>query len=270
MDFQQLTITEEELHPIRMELYHSSGPGYAIFPRFVSPEVADHIVSFWSSLDGSGTHQRFVGNKAFSVGCPNYVYGPDQYRNLAFYNFLWNEPQDEMTYSIAFVVRMLRNRVEGRMPFREIFPYTGHGGAYRVTITRGGGTIVRPHQDWVGENFDPRRLQATLFVTEKGRDYEGSGFRFRNNQGKDLEFGTDVPIVAGDLVLWRYNNLHSVRDVTAKPGDRGMVRMIFPPETISLKRAPMVRLAEAVNRGLRGAPGLRRQLRSVYRRVRRR
>jgi hypothetical protein len=248
-----------------MELYHSGGPGYAIFPRFISPEDADHIVSFWSSLDASVTHERFFGKKAFSVGCPNYAYGPDQHRNLAYYNFLWNEPQDEMTYTIAFVVRMLRNRVEGRMPFGEIFPYSGHGGGYRITISRGGGTIVPPHQDWIGENFDPRRLQATLFLTERGRDYEGHGFTFRNNQGKDLEFGTDVPIDAGDLVLWRYNNLHSVRDVTTKPGDRGMVRMIFPPETIHPKRAPMVKLTEVVNRGLRGAPGLRRRLGSLYR-----
>ena len=269
MDFRQLTITEEELHPIRMELYHSGGPGYAIFPGFVSSDVADYLVSFWSSPEVSRSYERFIGRKSFSVGCPNYVYGPDQYRNQAFYNFLWNEPPDEMTYSITFVVRMLRNRVEGRMPFAEIFPYAGHGGTYRVSITRGGGTVVQPHQDWVGEHFDPRRLQATLFLTEKGKDYDGPGFAFRNNQGKDLEFGTDVPIGAGDLVLWRYNNLHSVRDVTTKPGDRGMVRVIFSPETIYRRRGPMVRLAGAASRILARAPGLRRRLGSAYRRLRR-
>ena len=61
----------------------------------------------------------------------------------------------------------------------------------------------------------------------------------------------------------------SVRDVTTKPGDRGMVRVIFSPETIHRSRGPLVTLAGAANRILARAPGLRRRLESAYRRLRR-
>ena len=142
------------------------------------------------------------------------------------------------------------------------------GGAFRVVLTRNGRDIVRPHQDWVGKNFDPRRLQASLFLSEKGPDYRGRGFVFQSNQGQDVSFGTDVEIQRGDLAFWRYNNVHRVDDVETDPGQLGMLRLIFPPEAIQPRLSRRESLRGAVLGAVARNSFLMERVRPVYRRLR--
>jgi hypothetical protein len=81
--------------------------------------------------------------------------------------------------------------------------------------------------------YDPSRLQATLFLSEKGRDYASGGFRFETNQGKTIGFGDEIAVAPGDLVIWRYNNLHSVENVASASGQFGFMRIIYPPEDVA-------------------------------------
>ena len=71
-------------------------------------------------------------------------------------------------------------------------------------------------------------LQATLLLSDKGRDYHGTGFHMTTNRGDWVTFGDDVPATAGDLVIWRYANLHEVADITTEPGQFGFMRIIYP------------------------------------------
>lgn len=229
--YQEMVIDESRLQPVREALYHSNGPGYYIFRRFLSPEFTRHIVAFWSTLAPHHTHKPFRGKKGFTRTCPNF-FSSDQNGNATFYNFFWNEPADEATYAVAHQIQILRNRVEARAPFHEILPFNGRCASFWVTISKNGDKIVPPHRDWVDENFDPRRLQATLFLSKKGVDYTGRGFVFQTNQGKQVMFGDDVMVEPGDLALWRYNNEHSVMEVSSGPGQCGFIRILFPPEPI--------------------------------------
>jgi hypothetical protein len=152
--------------------------------------------------------------------------------NRSYFNFFWNNPSDELTYAVAHQAQLLRNRVEARAQFREFFPLKNRSATFRVTISRNGTNIVPPHRDWLGKHYDPRRTQMTLFLTNKGADYAGSGFVLETNQGPKVAFGSDVAIESGDLVIWRYNNEHSVDSVSTLPAQRGFVRITFPPEYI--------------------------------------
>jgi hypothetical protein len=108
-----------------------------------------------------------------------------------------------------------------------------------VVLTRNAATWIAPHRDYADferrfekNRFDRSRLQATLFLSEKGVDYSGIGFVFEQNDGQKVVFGTDVPIVPGDLVIWRYNNLHEVAEVTTASDQFGFMRILYPPEDL--------------------------------------
>jgi len=234
--FEYLAIPDEDLARLRKELYHSSGAGYVIFPRFLDQDTVRHIQSIWPNIDPARTHKVFWSKLDMSAACSDF-YTADIHGNRNFYNFVFNTPVDEVTWTASIFVHMLRNRLSGRPPFAETFPVSGRALSYRVVITRVSKSWVKPHRDYMQEpgsldrnKYDLSRLQATLFLSEKGHDYTGTGLRFERNDGRSVVFGTDVPVKAGDLVIWRYNNLHSIEEVDAADGQLGFMRIIYPPE----------------------------------------
>jgi hypothetical protein len=237
--YTQLSLADTELDPIRSALYEPSGPGYFIFKSFISPAQTDAMVRFWSAATQSG-FAPFVSKFGIFDGCPNYRLDRGN-GQLSYFNFFWNKPADELTYSIALSMQMLRNRIEGKPLFREIYPLQQRSASFRIVISARGRNIVSPHRDWLGNNFDPLRTQMTLFLTEKGVDYDGNAFLFETNQGQKISFGTDVKVQPGDLIVWRYNNEHSIDVVESSPDQHGFMRMIFPPEYV-YRRLPLARL----------------------------
>lgn len=224
-----------EINAIRKELYRSDGPGYYVFKDYLTKEFVDHLLQFWTrEIIPENTHtkiEQFKKEETFYQGCPNYYY-PNNYGH-AFYNYFWNKPVDEVSYAVSMQIQFLRNFVESKNFYTDIFPLTGRSYAYRVVITKGGSDIVGAHTDWLEKNFDPSRLQATLILTKKGVDYEGTGMTLASNDKQtEWVFDGNLEVNPGDLVLWRYNNVHSVKDVSSKDDQLGFIRMIFPPERI--------------------------------------
>jgi len=221
-----------------MKIYHSTGDGYFIFRNFLTPEAVTHIREMWTSVDPKFAHQGFRSKEQFRVGCQNFSYEyPDGSR--VFYNFLWNPPLDEVTQEASISVHMLRNRISGRNAFAEMLPGGAKAVSYRLIISRNPTFEITAHRDYAEyerrmekNQFDPSRLQATLFLSEKGVDYNGIGFRLECNDGSFVVFGTDVSVAPGDLVIWKYNNLHSVAQVQSNSDQLGFMRIIYPPEDI--------------------------------------
>jgi hypothetical protein len=234
--FRSMAIPEEHLARLRHDLYHSTGPGYVIFPGFLDDRAVRHVQAIWPTIDPARTHKVFWSKQDMSAACSDF-YTADDRGNRNFYNFTFNTPVDEVTWSASIFVHMLRNRLSGRSPFAELFPVSGRALSYRVVNTRNSTTWVKPHRDYMKNpgsldrnEYDLSRLQATLFLSEKGRDYSGTGFSLERNDGRIVIFGTDVPVKAGDLVIWRYNNLHAIENVSAAEGQLGFLRIIYPPE----------------------------------------
>jgi hypothetical protein len=221
------------LSKIRNALYETSGLGFHVFSGFLSQEHAAHIVEFWcNTVRAKHSHALMLSKKAFVKSCPNFVKSHTDTSDRSYFNFFWNPPPDPLTHSVAWQVQLLRNVIEERQIYSEIFPTEGRSVSYRVVITTRGEEIVPEHADWLENPGDSGRLQATLFLTEPGKDYSGEGFVFTTHQGRKLVFGVDHPIRAGDLVVWRFNNLHAIRNVRTSAGQRGFVRLILPSEKI--------------------------------------
>jgi hypothetical protein len=269
LTFEQLAIPESALTSVREALYDPSEPGYFVFPNFLSPNILSDLVDFWTNNDPERSHERHPGKWAVEKGCSNFFSRNEENGNIAFHNFFWNTPTHPMTYAIALQIQLLRNRVEQQNACREIFPITGRSANFRVVRTLNGEMVVPPHRDWTEEGAcDPKRIQATLFLSNHGSDYSGKGFILETNQGKKVVVGRDVEVRAGDLILWRYNNEHSVEDVSSEPEDLGFLRMIFPPELIPDKGVRDVEsVAERLKRLARKNALLSNLLLPVYRRL---
>lgn len=256
--FTGLFPSETALHPTRMALYHSGGPGYVVFRQFITAEQVAYMQRFWTSVDPAATHALFPGKTHIYLGCPDY-YLLESDGSRTFHNFFWNAPLDEFTHTLSIAINMLRNRISGRAPFAELLPYAGKAVNYRVIVSKNAKTWIAPHRDYAAfdrrfekNRYDPSRLQVTLFLSSKGQDYGGVGFKFERNDGTLVVFGTDVQVDAGDLVIWRYNNLHSVEEITTEPSRLGFMRMIFPPEDVVARPAAA---AAAAGVGLKGRVG---------------
>lgn len=237
LSIEHFNISESMLHEMRTELYHSKGPGYYIIKNFVNSHNASYMKDIWVNLDPKLAHTLHPGKDKIYLGCPNY-YTCDQLNNRAFHNFLWTQPFDELTYNIAIYVQIIRNLIEGRNFSDYLFTYFGQSVSYRVAITKHGDMIVPPHRDYYEEKnkfskfHDATRLQGTIFLSKNGVDYEGEGFKLERNSGEQVIFGMDVAVEPGDLVLWRYQNKHSVSNIRSKKEQAGFVRVLFPPEFI--------------------------------------
>jgi hypothetical protein len=230
--FERLHLREADLHSVRTNLYHSSGDGFHVFRGFISPEIVEHIRWVWTTVDPAPVTLPFPGSHGFYVGCPNYHARYDD-GSFIFYNFFFRPPLDEVTHEVSACVHLLRNRLSGRNALGELAG--PRAVSYRVTHNLNRAAWAPAHNDfmnydrrWVKGEYDPSRLQATLFLSEKGVDYSGTGFRMVTNRGRSVRFGDEVPIDPGDLVIWRYGNLHAVEDISTEPGQFGFLRVLYP------------------------------------------
>lgn len=239
-----LSVPEEALHAARMELYHSSGPGYVVFRDFLRPDQVAHIRQLWSSLDPAMTHVLFPGKQLIYNGCPNY-YLVETDGSRTFYNCLWNLPTDEVTHVASLQAHMLRNRLSGRLFCADTTPFIGNALVYRVILSKDYHLWAAPHRDYMNyeqrfekNRYDFSRLQATLNLSQKGVDYDGVGFKFRRNDGREIVFGDDVEVAPGDLIVWRFTNEHSVTDIATGEGRFGFMRILHPAEQLRPPLAP--------------------------------
>ncbi|MCH8317435.1 MAG: hypothetical protein IIA88_02900, partial [Bacteroidetes bacterium] len=132
-------IDESKLKPIRQALYHSQGPGYYVFPQYITKEFTKHIVEFWTKeiIDKhKKTHKPFKSKNHFLYNCPNFVgFSGPELENVTYYNFFWNAPPEQVTYGVSFQIQILRNLIEANPIFNEIFPLDGISATFRVVNT---------------------------------------------------------------------------------------------------------------------------------------
>jgi len=235
--YSDLCVDAELLKEIRYSIYHSKGNGYYICKNFIPRDYVVHMQKLWTNLEPYRYYKKYLGKDQFVAGCKNLA-SVDQEKNTTFHNFFWNPPIDELTHSVSMAIHMLRNSIEGNIPYRELLPFASRATNYRVVITKNHSAPVPPHKDLPPAMLKDHAglLMCTLFLSKKGLDYKGEGFAFVTNQGKRLVFDEDECIEPGDLLIWSHQNEHSVMNIHSEPSQIGFVRMLFPREIIRKKK----------------------------------
>ncbi|WDD99270.1 hypothetical protein [Thalassomonas actiniarum] len=150
---------------------------------------------------------------------------------------IWNLAPDDELHDIAIEANKIRNIVEGRPRYFATRNCDELVLQYRLSRTVSPVFAVKKHADFFekfrpdttgNHAFDPKRCQLPLFLSDYEKDYHQGGFHFINNAGQELLFGQDVEVTASDLVIWKYSNIHCVREVKALNENTGFYRIIFP------------------------------------------
>lgn len=221
---------------IRHDIYHSSGPGYFVLKNFITENTVNKLRSFWLNTAIDQSFYDFIPNRSVKVGSPNYFYKKPSKLDRTYCCFLWNEPLCQQTHELALEIQQIRNIVEGLPNYHGLFGIEGHNLQYRVCNHVSPEQIVYPHGDFIEQErkdaggsheFDPSRIQATLFLSEHETDYDGGGFVLDNNQGEETNLAA-LGIMRGDLVLWRYGNIHQVKNIQISGQQTGFMRIIYP------------------------------------------
>lgn len=237
INFQANSLSKEDLHKLRMQLYHSTGDGFCIFRSFIPGRIASHISNFWTvHVDPKITHSVYLREDInLNLG---HRYLQDNSGNISFFNPLWAKSLDIVSNEIALSIIALRARIEGKALSRDIYPLVGSRCVIpRIVVTRNGENVVPEHSDYGLdepniEDIDLSRLQATLVLSEHCKDYSGDGLYFYKNSGEKVFLAQKNSLKAGDLLVWRYVNKHGVSNVSSDSQQLGFVRMLFPYELI--------------------------------------
>jgi hypothetical protein len=237
INYQTKFFKEDDFQRALNDLYNTSGPGYFVFPQFLSEENVNRIINFYTQeITINKWFKCLLSQRHIYKNCPNYYFAQNTADNYCFTHFFWNEPPNEILYAASYKVQTIRNIIESRTPFNEFFPLKSMGmsqrsGSFRFCNTRNGSPVPM-HQDYIGKKLDSKRIQATLFLTQKDVDYSGQGMIFTKNNGTEIILAEEIKLIPGDLVFWRYNNFHGVRNVQSDSQQKGFIRIIYPPELI--------------------------------------
>ena len=239
--FKNDQINKNDLWEIRKEIYHSNNQGFYIFRNYIKEEFVQSIIEYWCyNSPHKKSHKKFKDKSTdFYINCPSYFL--ENGENKVFYNPFWSNNYDPLTNELSLAICTLRAQIEGKQLANEIMPRINKRCVIpRLIITKNGENIIKPHSDYgINEkdpnNIDIGRLQCTLFLSKNKYDYTGSGFVFTNNAGRKINIAKDYKINPGDLVIWKYNNIHEIKDIKTTSQKIGFVRMIFPLEIIKEK-----------------------------------
>jgi hypothetical protein len=224
-----------ELQLIRNEIYSSSG--YFVVKNFISQQLVFDTTERWLTGDLEYYFDSFHKNVDVNFKTPNYLIKGASEGDRSFCMNIWNPAPDTELNDIVIEANKIRNVIEGRPLFFATRLYDDLVLQYRLSQTVSSGFSVKKHTDLFEEfrpdpagshKFDPKRCQMTLFLSDYGKDYCDGGFYFNTNNNKEILFGRDEEVGAGDLVIWKYSNTHRVENVRTINESKGFSRIIFP------------------------------------------
>ena len=243
-----------DISAVRQDVY--LGSGFHIIRQFLPVEHVERLARYWSSNSNRNV-RRYVKKKMLYDRCPNVSHlTPTIDRH---FNYFWNAPAHQFTYLNAWQLQGLRNDIEGNpvnrdfmahFPRNRVDPDYCSVSSFRIVTTRDGGA-VKPHIDWP---LDHSRIQFELMLSSYGQDYSGGLLlddRFRG--GCPVNICEQQKLQAGDLLIFRYAQRHSVQAIRSGPSGRGFSRLMMPLESIPVTNKPSEQLTAAIKNVARRA-----------------
>lgn len=213
-----------------------NGENYTILKNFVSADAVRHLRNFWTRSDLGYHFADKIANKDVSKSSPPYAYLGQTESDISYCLGVWNTPLDDLTHEIMYQVAFARNLIIGNPLYDGLGFNCRWMQQYRVCRTVSVGEAVKKHADFMEEfrsdptgshKFSPSRLQATLFLSDCQNDFKSGGF-YLDIGGREL-FADEIGVRSGDLLIWRYNLKHGVKDVEVDHHKNfGFLRIIYP------------------------------------------
>jgi hypothetical protein len=221
--------------PFNQDKIYESKFGYVLIRNFINQDLIDEVLNKCTSITYQKSVRSFYGKGGFYRGCPNYISHKGNADSTVFHNLPWNVPVSEELHHQITEAHMYRNKLMNMPSTFELLGNDKRVLNYRLAITRGGDTIVKPHRDFINP-YEPHRLQCTIFLSKYGIDYSGEGFIFFTNAGERIVPAKELDIEPGDLMFWKYTNMHEVANVKSTTHSHiGFARILMSTEIVKAK-----------------------------------
>ena len=230
-------LTKNEIIRLRKKLYYERSGGFTIFKNFISQSSVKFLRSFWLDQSIDYLFSDFIKNQDVFRGCPNYLIKRPKESDRSYCCFLWNTAPDTFTQELAYKIQILRNQIEGFPIYFGLVKNTSTALQYRVSNHTTNEIVVFPHADFVemdrkdpgaDHKLDASRLQSTLILSTSDKHYGGDGLILSDNSNEKISVGKKKIAKAGDLIIWRYTNEHSVENISCSNDQSGFMRIIYP------------------------------------------
>lgn len=209
--------------------------GYILIKKFANPKTIKSIRINWINNDFNNQFRSFIKNADVNNTTDHYMYNRPTDEDAVYCINFFKEPVCEILHTYALQIQLLRNQLEDIPLYEGIGAFSKKKLQYRVCKTVSKKVAVKPHRDFFLEyrkdptskhEYDPNRLQATLFLSEYGKDFDTGGLFF-HDKSKKLNITKKLRVEIGDLLIWKYNLKHSVSNIN-KLSNAGFLRIIYP------------------------------------------
>jgi len=229
IDLSKLKFRSKKYKTMAKQLYGNDG--FVIIKRFMKPKDVQYLVDKYSNKNYMEQIKRINKTKQTD---------PNNYHNFLMTYFYKNKKSNYDKTIFKYIKRAynLRNKV---MLQQESDLYMlqycqkynldpnnlkklrnhqfGHSFARIAWYRNGEGQI--PHFD------NPSEIQAIIFLTQKGKDYDSGGLVIHNDDGTKVD--VDSIMGKGDLVLLNsYKKYHEVKPVKCKKNQIGRMHLFIP------------------------------------------
>ena len=209
--------------------------GFYNFKNFITDLEARSLSEFWSNNDlvDFEFHDPICNRDVTTSSKPYLLFGDEGRSHRSYCINILAKPVDEFTHEIAFRAAILRNQLMRLPLYSTLTPECNWITQYRIVISNQKGTVVGKHRDFMEEfrkdplgphDYDPSKLQMTLFLTEASENNLNSGFYLELDGQK--KYFSELGCCPGDLLVWRYGLFHGVDNLPT--GTNGFQRIIFP------------------------------------------
>ena len=225
----------EFMKSLTKERHNIYSLGFHNFKNFITELEAKSLSEFWSSNDmlDFQFHDPICNRDVTKFSPPYLLFGHEGRSHRSYCINMLAKPVDEFTHEIAFRAAILRNQLMRVPLYSTLTPKCKWITQYRIVISNQKGTVVGKHRDYMEEfrkdplgphDYDPSKLQMTLFLTAASENALNSGFYLELDGQK--KYFSELGCSPGDLLVWRYGLFHGVDNLPTGPN--GFQRIIFP------------------------------------------
>lgn len=214
-----LNFEKININAIKENLFAPNSKGYYWLENFLEASEVINLLNFYNkNLIES---KKFIDKNFIYRGCPPYSTFSKNKNTLVV--FPWNENVDKTVCNIFNAIANLKNKCED-----DKYNSLNFAMSMRFVDSFNLAEDVPLHQDYIQNLEDESRIQASLFLSEPGLDFDSSGGFYFKNSSEEIYPHNELRKVSGSLLLFKYRLPHGVKNIVKLNRTNGFCRVIFP------------------------------------------
>lgn len=211
---------------IHDSLFSPNGRGYYWVENFISEAQTHRLIDFYNN--NINIFDKLIDKNFIYSNCPPYVNHLNGKNILII--FPWNKELDESILFVFNRVNELKNELEDHLYINSSFCMS-----MRFVDSFDLEVDVPLHRDYIENDDDSNRIQASLFLSDPGYNFDANGGFYFKDSSVEIYPHNEINKVSGSLLIFRYRKPHGVKNIIKLAKKNGFLRVIFPEVKIAAR-----------------------------------